>query len=473
MTLFCIGLDVSKGYVDVQVLADGQPLEPGISCDDTPRGRAALGEMLSRYDHPTATMAIGVESTGGMERNWLREVKRWATHARGAVSSHLIDPRAVKAAATMAGLRTKTDASSATAIALFLHARHRSLRPYDPAQELPLRGAIRHIGALDRQRAGIINNIKALLIQVHPALVSHTTTDGLAQWVVTLLSKYPTAQRLSQARKSAVAAIPHVTTEKAEALIRKAQQTTNALEGPAAEFQMQMLIERYRQMDHSSEGYWQRISSMVSHDPQWKRMQTIIGIGVKTATAFIAELGDITRFTSADALVASVGLDCRQDHSGDQCSNVGISRQGPAMIRRLLYTAARSAVNHNPHIKAFYQRLKAKGKPYNVIVTACMAKMVRLIYGVVISQTDYDPTFGADRKQNTAPKSPHAETNTHQSHDLEAPVSAAERRRRKARMKQDQIKSDRAPVCEISVSVGKAPAAERSIKPSVKKSTVT
>ncbi len=49
--------------------------------------------------------------------------------------------------------------------------------------------------------------------------------------------------------------------------------------------------------------------------------------------------------------------------------------------------AAMSAIQHNPVIKAFYQRLVAKGKNRKVALVACMRKMIVLLNAMVRDQT--------------------------------------------------------------------------------------
>jgi len=49
---------------------------------------------------------------------------------------------------------------------------------------------------------------------------------------------------------------------------------------------------------------------------------------------------------------------------------------GRADIRKVLYMACLSAIQFNTDIKNFYQRLKAKGKPFKVAMVACMRKLL-------------------------------------------------------------------------------------------------
>jgi transposase len=60
---------------------------------------------------------------------------------------------------------------------------------------------------------------------------------------------------------------------------------------------------------------------------------------------------------------------------------------GRGHVRAILYMAAVSAMNHNPVIREFYQRLTEKGKPFKVAITACMRKLLTIINTMVKTKT--------------------------------------------------------------------------------------
>lgn len=53
--------------------------------------------------------------------------------------------------------------------------------------------------------------------------------------------------------------------------------------------------------------------------------------------------------------------------------------QGGSQIRRVLYMAALSARRHNPATRTFAKRLEASGKPFKVVITACMHKLLVIL----------------------------------------------------------------------------------------------
>lgn len=60
---------------------------------------------------------------------------------------------------------------------------------------------------------------------------------------------------------------------------------------------------------------------------------------------------------------------------------------GCADVRTALYPPTRSAVRHNPDLRAFYQRLKGAGKPEKAAITACMRKLLITLNAMLKTNT--------------------------------------------------------------------------------------
>lgn len=122
---------------------------------------------------------------------------------------------------------------------------------------------------------------------------------------------------------------------------------------------------------------------------------SIKGIGVQTATYVVAELGDLSQFEDADALVAHLGLSPHQRRSGRRQRGASpLSKIGDPRVRKALYFPAMVAARHNPQVKALYQRLLARGKLKMVALGAAMRKLARIIFGVLRHGKPFDPSYG-------------------------------------------------------------------------------
>jgi transposase len=144
----------------------------------------------------------------------------------------------------------------------------------------------------------------------------------------------------------------------------------------------------------------QQIKKDVDDDPtlhdQRQLLQSIPGIGDRTATMFLAHYGGVLRFDKAQQAVAFAGLDTRQHQSGTSVNGKPrMSKTGHSQIRRALYMPALTAMSRTPWGKAFAARLQAAGKPKKLILGALMRKIVAIAYGVLKSGLPFDPAIHA------------------------------------------------------------------------------
>lgn len=127
------------------------------------------------------------------------------------------------------------------------------------------------------------------------------------------------------------------------------------------------------------------IRKLVQSDDQWKDRAELLestpGVGEVTSTTLIAELpelGDLNR-QQISALVGVAPFNCESGKMRGKRMIFG----GRKSVRDVLYMAAMSAMQFNPKIKTFSDRLKGQGKPHKVIVTACMRKLLVILNTMV------------------------------------------------------------------------------------------
>lgn len=174
--------------------------------------------------------------------------------------------------------------------------------------------------------------------------------------------------------------------------------TLNRLEGMRANSPARPYLERQlKHIEKQLERVQQELSQQVDQDDkfrdQCKLLKTIKGIGEISAQQLLAEIPDWTVFGSADALVAYAGLNPAIRQSGKFKGKSRLSKCGNAHIRKSLYFPALTAMQHNPQLRAFAQRLKDSGKEKMVIVAAVMRKLLVLAYAIMKSGQPYDPNY--------------------------------------------------------------------------------
>lgn len=99
-------------------------------------------------------------------------------------------------------------------------------------------------------------------------------------------------------------------------------------------------------------------------------------------------------FGSAEQLAAYLGLVPVERQSGSSVlGRARLSKAGPARIRAVLYMAAIVATRYNPHVKAVYERLLARGKSKMSALGAAMRKLVHLCFGVLKTRQPYQHDY--------------------------------------------------------------------------------
>ena len=125
------------------------------------------------------------------------------------------------------------------------------------------------------------------------------------------------------------------------------------------------------------------------------------GIGLITAAWLLVSTLNFTLCSGPEAVTAYVGLAPMPRESGRSVrGRARIGHDGHARLRTALYLATLSAARYNPAIKAFYERLRAAGKPLKVARCAAARKLLHLAWALGTKQQRFDP--GHEQQQHEA-----------------------------------------------------------------------
>ena len=120
------------------------------------------------------------------------------------------------------------------------------------------------------------------------------------------------------------------------------------------------------------------ISDLIAQDQtlcvKAQKLTAISGVGIRTAALLLAQMPELGQLNRRQA-AALAGLAPFNRDSGSLRGKRAIFGGRPA-LRSGLYMAALSAARFNPILSNFYQRLRAKGKPHQLALTAVMRKLL-------------------------------------------------------------------------------------------------
>jgi len=129
----------------------------------------------------------------------------------------------------------------------------------------------------------------------------------------------------------------------------------------------------------------QELNDWIDKNAQWRQtrasLESVPGVGKVTSFTLLAELPELG-LLSRQKIAALVGLAPFNRDSGRFRGRRHIFG-GRSDVRSVLYMAALSGIRYNPVLKAFYDRLIAKGKLFKVAITACMRKLLTILNAIV------------------------------------------------------------------------------------------
>lgn len=153
---------------------------------------------------------------------------------------------------------------------------------------------------------------------------------------------------------------------------------------------MHLAVGEYRDLVARIAEVEARLDAVSASDAGTQLLQTIPGVGPRTAEAVAAYLGDAGRFDSAKQVGAYAGLVPSQYQSGGTDRRGRITRRGPRLLRKLLVECAWCSLRYNAWARAVYLRLSRGGvsrkKP---AVVALARKLLVVCWAMLKSGTPW------------------------------------------------------------------------------------
>ena len=410
-----VGIDTHRYFHQAEFLySDTQPAAPGLHFEESADGYAQLRQALEKIDarHPGVHFRIRLDAAGQYAANlerYLRGLPFQITFSVGEPARNKHYRQAI------VPKRGKGDVTDSYACGRFAVIERPPATPQVPEAFLLLREIASRLESRVRQTTRAVNGLHNGLSRVFPELAT-IVSDLSAQYVLELLAKYPTPEKIARAQRKSLLAIHYFTEEKAEAIQTAAKRSIGSVRGEIAE---QLIHSHVAEVRHSQqaekelEDLLKKTYRALPESPH-VQVQTIIGIGELTAAILVAKVVSIDRFETKGRLVCYFGAFPEANQSGrDKYGNpvaagtMEMSQQGSDLVRRYLWMAAKSAALHNPAVKALYDRLRARGKRGDVAYGHCMRKLLHLVFAVWKTNRPFDRNhypWGQTRQEPTAQK---------------------------------------------------------------------
>lgn len=277
-------------------------------------------------------------------------------------------------------------------------------KPEGPAAELRYLNQFRV--KVMKKRIASLNQVQNALILVFPEFIK--AINGIqSKTAAYLISEgYHDPQKVINCdREELIANVQKVSRRKKKAvelvdrLIAVAKLSTGIIEGKSCILEeIKWNHAQITEIDKKLEEIELKMKEQCDLIPWSKFLFSVKGFGTVIVSGLIGEIGDFSRFNDIKEIEKFAGLNLYEVSSGKHKGTRRISKRGRGYLRHILYIAALSQIRNDPTIKAWYKTMKSKGKHSFSALIAVARKALRMSYGLVKHEVDYDPQVVADSK---------------------------------------------------------------------------
>ena len=389
--MICVGIDVAKDKHDCYIVSfEGEVLADVFTIQNNAEGFASLLGRIKAVSADLSKVKVGLEATGHYSYN----LPGFLLDA--GLTTCVINPLHTNLFRKSLSLRkTKTDRVDARTIATMMLSGV-VLESYTDTSyhNEELKSLTRYRFDKVRQRAKLRQSVSRLVTILFPELEKLVPSLHMAS-VYALLQEAPGARQIAAMHLTHLTHLLQSSSKgrycKAKALeIRDAARHSIGSTMPAKSLELrhtlQLIAELTKEIDEIEAAIQQIMDEMDSP------ILSIPGMGTRMAAMILAEIGDFSRFSSPDKILAFAGLSPSTYQSG-QLDNAysHMEKRGSRYLRYALFNAAKFVCKWDPTFAAYLAKKRAEGKHYNVAVSHAAKKLVRVIFALQKSQQPYQP----------------------------------------------------------------------------------
>lgn len=407
-----VGFDTARYGHHVSFLrSDRQPAAQAFSFAESPAGYAQLRRAFDQLQQKFGEVhfSIRIDAAGQYAANLERFLRSLPWEKTISVGQ----PKQNRDYRNVHFPKRKADAVDSQACARFAIVEQPGPTPETPPEFARLHELAAALESQTKQTTRLVNQLHNRLARVFPELATNVPSLS-ASWVLRLLEKYPSPAKIAGAHLTSLSSIPHMTSDKAQKIQAAARQTVASLQGAVIEGLIRQSVQAIRHSQKATAELKDLLQEAYDELPSGphRQIETIAGIGKQTAAALVAKIISIDRFAGPESVVNYFGIFPEENTSGVDKSGrpvpagtMVMSRKGNDLVRRCLWNAAKSAVLHNPVIRALYLRQRAQGKRGDVALGHCMRKLLHLAFAVWKTDRPFDASrTGTDERPGVPPQ---------------------------------------------------------------------
>ena len=386
-----VGIDVSKDKHDCTIVSsEGEVLADVFTIQNNLDGFKLLFQRINSVAPDLAEVKVGLEATGHYSYNILGFLLDKGLH------TYVINPLHTNLFRKSTSLRrTKTDRVDARTIAAMMmsgvvFSSYTAISYHN--EELKSLSRYRFSKVQDRAR--LKTSVSRLVNILFPELEKLVPTLHIAS-VYTLLMELPGAKQIASCHLTHLTSLLSTASKghygRSKAIeIRDAAQRSIGSVMPAKSLELQHTIRMIREMDAEISEIEAALKQMM--DEIASPILTIPGISYRMGAMILAEIGDFSRFSSPDKLLAYAGLSPSTYQSGKlDNAHAHMEKRGSRYLRYALFNATKYVCYWDASFAAYLAKKRSEGKHYYVAISHAAKKLIRLIFALQQSSKSYVP----------------------------------------------------------------------------------
>ena len=388
-----VGIDVAKDKHDCFITnSDGEVLFKPFTISNNREGFETLFERISSVSDDLNKVKVGLEATGHYSYNLLGFL------LDKGLPTYVINPLHTNLYRKSLSLRkTKTDKVDSRTIATMMMS-DMNLKSYSNTSyhNEELKSLTRYRFDKVKERAKLKSSVSRLVCILFPELEKLVPTLHMAS-IYALLSEFPSADAVANAHLTRLSNLLSESSKgrygkDTAVMFRDAARGSIGSHMPAKSLELKHTIKLIQELTieiNEIEAAIKRIMDEEIHSP----ILTIPGISYRMGAMIIAEIGDFSRFDSADKILAYAGMSPSTYQSGqlDNCYS-HMEKRGSRYLRYALYNATKYVCQWDESFRVYLEKKRSEGKHYNVAISHAAKKLVRLIFALEKSGQAYLPT---------------------------------------------------------------------------------
>lgn len=391
--MFIVGIDVAKRNHEVTVItSEGQVVQKAFSIRNNCTGYNLMMGKLKKLTNAKSQLVFAMESTA---HYWLALYTRLRKDGYKAI---VLNPIQTSAMREMSIRKTKTDSKDSFLIAELIRFGRYAQSNVAQDKLQALKELCRNRYCLVDMASDLKRKAIALIDRIFPEY--ETQFDSIfCKSSIAVLKKYPTPKKLSNANLSKLTEILWNSSNgrfgewKAQELKSLARDSFG-VEDCEDIYSMLLLtmLDEIQSLTEKADELEKKISNLLKDFDS--TITSIPGIGPILGACILSEIGDVTRFRSADKLAAYIGVDPSISQSGEYTSDhAHMSKRGSPYLRRAVWMASVVAVQRDPMFRAYYDKKAAQGLKYMNIIGHVTKKMTAVIFAILRDNKVYTPVL--------------------------------------------------------------------------------